>query len=179
PRAAPAHRRGEAIGIFGLSAAIPMMLATAGGAALTLNGSFALVAALGAVPVATLVAAPWVNPTPLGSAEATGIGPVGLLRLLLPSGVLFVVTVAGGGLVTIVPLAGLGSGGAAAALLVYGGAGMVVRWRIGHLTDRIGHRMVYLVLLAAGVAGLALAAHGLLTGTTATLYAGAAAFGAT
>lgn len=179
PRAAPAQRRGEAIGIFGLSAAIPMMLATAGGAALTLNGSFGLVAALGAVPVVALLATRWVSPDPLGSASASGTGGRGLLRLLLPSGVLFVVTVAGGGLVTIVPLAGLGSAGAAVALLVYGGVGMLIRWRIGHLTDRIGHRLVYLVLLAVGVAGLALAAHGLFTGTAATLYAGAAAFGAT
>ncbi|WP_147918850.1 MFS transporter [Ruania zhangjianzhongii] len=179
PRAAPPQRRGEAIGIFGLSAAIPMMVATAGGAALTLNGSFPLVAALGAIPVATLLAAPWVNPTPLGSVDDTAIRPAGLVRLLLPSGVLFVVTVAGGGLVTILPLAGLGSAGAAAALVVYGAVGMLIRWRIGYLTDRIGHRVVYLVLLGVGVAGLALAAHGLLTQNAATLYVGAGAFGAT
>ncbi|WP_165962705.1 MFS transporter [Occultella glacieicola] len=180
PRAAPVHRRGEAIGIFGLAAAIPMMLGIAGGAALTLGGAFVVVAALGFVPVLALFAARSVSTVPLGGPKdgATSWRRV-LLPLLMPAAVLLAVTAAGGGLVTILPLQLPAGSTAGAALLLYGAVGMVARWRIGHLTDRIGHRGLYPLLLAAGVVGLLLAAHGLANDAVGTLMVGAALFGLT
>ncbi|WP_163544856.1 MFS transporter [Occultella kanbiaonis] len=180
PRAAPAHRRGEAIGIFGLAAAVPMMLGIAGGAALTLGGSFPVVATLGFVPVVALVAAHPVSRTPLGGpGNGSGSWRRVLLPLLIPAAVLLTVTAAGGGLVTILPLQLPAGATAGTALLLYGAVGMVARWRIGHLTDRIGHRALYPLLLVVGVAGLILTAHGLAGGTVATLMVGAALFGLT
>src|SRR5699024_6995062 len=59
--AAPAGRQGEAIGVFGLAAAIPTMIGAAVGAGLTLSGNFVWVCVIGATPLLGLLAAPGVT----------------------------------------------------------------------------------------------------------------------
>lgn len=173
PRAAPADRQGEAIGIFGLSAAIPMMIGIAGGASLTIDGNFAVVAWLGALPLVALGVARWVDPARPGPAPALARGVI--RRLLLPAGLLLAVTTAGGGIVTVLPLR-LGDQTAAIALICFGATGMIVRWRIGAVTDRVGHRVALPGLIAAGVIGLVVVAAGL-SSSVALLYLGAGLFG--
>lgn len=175
PRAAPPERRGEAIGIFGLSAAVPMMVGISGGAALTLGGSFAAVALLGALPVLALVVARGVPAEVAGVAGSTAISRV-LSMLALPAGLLLVTTAAGGGLVTLLPLQRPDGAVAAAALLAFGAVGMMARWRVGPVLDRVGPRLVLPVLVACGVAGLVVVGVGLAS-SAAVLVGGAALFG--
>ncbi|MFE6970425.1 MFS transporter [Isoptericola sp. NPDC057653] len=175
PRAAPPERRGEAIGLFGLSAAVPMMVGISGGAALTLGGSFAAVAVLGALPVVALVVAPGVPAEVVGASGSTAISRV-LRTLALPAGLLLVTTAAGGGLVTLLPLQRPDGSVAAAALLAFGAVGMVARWRVGPVLDRVGPRVVLPGLVGCGVGGLVVVAAGL-AGPAGVLVAGAALFG--
>jgi len=159
PRAAPAERRGEAIGIFGLSAAIPMMLGISGGAALVLDGSFTAVAILGALPVLALLALPYVSAEDVAQApRATVSLPTAALRLLYPAGLLLAVTAVGGGLVTLLPLQRPTGAVAALALLVFGAVGMVARWQVGAVLDRVGNRLVLPALITSGALGAAVVA---------------------
>ncbi|WP_324651727.1 MFS transporter [Georgenia sp. H159] len=178
PQAAPRERQGEAIGIYGLAAAVPNMFAVSLGAALTLSGSFVWVAGLAAVPVLALLGCGGVT----AGRQQTEPGllrrlPGVVRRLLLPSTLLFLVTLSGGGLVTVLPLELPEGSVAALTLLLFGATGTVARWRVGRVTDRIGHRVVEPVLTTLGVLGLGLLAVGLHTGSTAALMVGAALFG--
>lgn len=178
PRAAPPERRGEAIGIFGLSAAIPMMVGISGGAALVLGGSFTVVALLGALPLLALLALPYVSAEDMGRApRATVTLPRAAWRLAFPAGLLLAVTAAGGGLVTLLPLQRPTGAVAAIALLVFGAVGMVARWRIGAVLDRSGGGRALPVLLAAGVVGLVLAGLTLTGSATWLLMLGAGLLG--
>ncbi|WP_182113211.1 MULTISPECIES: MFS transporter [unclassified Actinotalea] len=183
PRAAPRERQGEAIGIYGLSAAIPNMVVVSATTALTLDGRFPVVAWFAAAPLLALVVRGLprdrVGAEP-GRRDGRGaLGPT-VRRLLLPTATLFLVTMCGGGLVTVLPLQRPDGPVAAVALLVYGATGALARWRVGHLTDRRGHRVVTPVLLVLGTAGLAAVALGLRdadVGGTASLVVGAGLFG--
>ncbi|GAB2612032.1 MFS transporter [Pseudactinotalea suaedae] len=178
PRAAPPERRGEAIGIFGLSAAIPMMVGISGGAALVLGGSFRVVAILGALPVLALVALPYVSAEDMGQApRATVSLPRAASRLLYPAGLLLAITAAGGGLVTLLPLQRPSGAVAALALLVFGAVGMVARWQVGAVLDRAGNRLVLPVLVAAGVLGLVVVALTLAATASWLLMVGAGLLG--
>ncbi|WP_066586808.1 MFS transporter [Cellulomonas timonensis] len=186
PRAAPRQRQGEAIGIYGLSAAIPNMLVVSAATALTLDGRFAVVAWLAAAPLLAPLVARGLPADRVGAGPGPGTGGQGSLvptlrRLLLPTVTLFLVTLCGGGLVTVLPLQRPDGAVVAVALLVYGATGTIARWRVGHVTDRHGHRLVTPLLLATGAAGLAAVALGLggggAGGATAALVAGAGLFG--
>ncbi|ACQ79940.1 major facilitator superfamily MFS_1 [Beutenbergia cavernae DSM 12333] len=176
PRAAPPERRGEAIGIFGLSAAIPMMVGISGGAALTLGGSFAVVAVLGALPVLALAVVSGLPAERAGAAGSTPLRRV-LRALALPALLLVVTTAAGGGLVTLLPLQRPEGSVAALALLAFGAVGMIARWRIGTVLDRFGPRLVLPVLVGCAAVGLVLLAVGLTTAGAGAVTAGAAVFG--
>ena len=178
PQASPAHRRGEAIGIYGLAAAIPNMFAVAAGAALTLSGNFTWVAVLAAIPAVGLLAAGRL-PTGTQPGEPGQLRrlPRVFRRLLLPSLLLFLVTMSGGGLMTILPLERPDGAVAATVLLLFGATGALARWQVGRFTDRVGHRVVQPALTVLAVVALALVAVGLSTGGTALLAVGAALFG--
>src|SRR5690606_15241577 len=143
PQASPAHRQGEAIGIYGLAAAIPNVFAVSLGAALTLSGHFTWVAVLATVPVIGLLAAGRLPAGTLpGEAGQLRRLPRVLRRLLLPSCLLFLVTMSGGGLMTILPLERPDGAVAAVVLLVFGVTGALARWQVGRVTDRVGHRVI-------------------------------------
>ena len=57
-RIVPPRRRGEAVGIYGLSIAVPNLIAVAGGVALVSAGHFTVVALIGAAPLLGLVVVP-------------------------------------------------------------------------------------------------------------------------
>ena len=177
-RAVPEARRGEALGVYGLALAVPTLAAVPGGVALTLAGHFPAVAWLAAVPLLGLLAVPaLVRAVPDVVTRSAGrpAGPAARASVG-PSLVLLVVTLAGAGLVTFLPIARPDGLVATAALLVFGVVGAVARWGGGVLADRVGSRVVLPPALLAGAAGLLTLSLGLEHDVAVLL--GAAAFGA-
>jgi predicted MFS family arabinose efflux permease len=164
-QAVPPERRGESIGIFGLGAAIPSLVAVPGGTALALAGYFPWVAVLAAGSLLGLAFVPGLvralgppppPPAPGGSRSAVAAAAG-------PSLVLLAVTLAGGGLVTFLPIERPDGSLAAVALLLFGVSTALCRWRAGVLVDRTGARVLLPATLASGVVGMLLVALGLAT----------------
>ena len=174
---APSERRGESIGLYGLAIAVPNLIAVPAGVALVLDGHTAVLSWLAAAPVLAL---------PLVAVLARAVrwqaGPgtssrAAVRAALAPSAVLFVVTLAGGGLVTFLPIERPDGVLATVALLVFGVTGALTRWRAGLLVDRVGTGRLLPSTLLLGAAGMAVVALGLGTGDAVVLL-GAALFGA-
>lgn len=175
---APPERRGESIGLYGLAIAVPNLVAIPAGVALVLAGHPGWVAWLAASPVLALPLLPrLVRAVPAGP-TATGRGSRRAARAAFaPSAVLLVVTLAGGALVTFLPIERPHGALATTALLVFGVTGALTRWRAGVLADRLGQRLLLPVAVLVGALGLGLVAAGLVLGA-ALVLAGAAVFGA-
>ena len=177
---APPDRRGESIGLYGLAIAVPNLVAVPAGVALVLDGHVGWLAWLSASPLLGVFLVPLLVRS-LGPQEVRG--PAGtrwaaVRAAVPPSVVLFVVTLAGGGLVTFLPIERPDGAVATAALLLFGVTGALSRWRAGLLADRLGSsRALLLATLAAGAVGMLLTAAGLVSGT-AWILLGAAVFGA-
>jgi MFS family permease len=180
-RVAPPERRGESIGLYGLAIAVPNLAFVPAGVALVLGGHAAWMAWLAAAPVLALPLVPGVvrgvRPEPR---SGTSSSRAAVRAALAPSGVLLVVTLAGGGLVTFLPIERPDGSVAAAALLVFGLSTAVCRWGAGVLADRFGARLLLPGTLTLGIGGMLLVALGLRTdgaGGVAAVLAGAAALG--
>jgi predicted MFS family arabinose efflux permease len=177
---APPDRRGESIGLYGLAIAVPNLIAVPAGVALVLDGHVGWLAWLSASPLLGVLLVPLLVRS-LGPQE--GRGPAGarwaaVRAASAPSVVLFVVTLAGGGLVTFLPIERPDGAVATASLLLFGVTGALSRWRAGLLADRMGSsRGLLLATLAAGAAGMLLVAVGL-GGGAGWILLGAAVFGA-
>jgi predicted MFS family arabinose efflux permease len=180
-RVAPPGRRGESIGLYGLAIAIPNLLAVPAGAALVLAGHVGWLSWLAAspllglflVPVLVRSVAPEAGPGPAGTRRAA------VLAALAPSVVLFVVTLAGGGVVTFLPIERPDGVLATVALLLFGVTGAVTRWRSGMLADRIGGTWLLPLALVVAAVGLVLVALGLAAGAVWVLIARAGEGGTT
>ncbi len=151
-RIVPISRRGEAIGIYGLAIAIPTLLATSGGVALVAAGQFPLVAILGAAPLLSVPFAPALARA--GAAGSDDRPPAGGRRgrdpaasmarrtaglaAIPPALVLLMVTLAGGGFLTYLPIARPDGALATIGLFVWGVTGALSRWRAGLIADRSG-----------------------------------------
>ncbi len=157
-------RRGEAVGVYGLAVAAPMIVLMPAGVAIAESIGYGWVFAIAALP---LVGFPWalslgrrVDRTPSASASAGDeiephITDRDTVRLVLrPTVVLFAVTMAGGALMTFAPQLGLGGGWAAAALFAMSLASALARWRVGLLADRHGPERFVAPLLLLAAAGL-------------------------
>ncbi|WP_406830484.1 MFS transporter [Pedococcus sp. KACC 23699] len=178
----PAHRRGAAIGAYGLAVAVPNLLLLPLSVAIADRWGFAWVFALGALP---LVA------TPFAFAVARALGPLdrvaeraprldraGVVAIARPTGMLFAVTMAGGGLLTFAPQIVRSGTGSALVLLVLGVGTAGCRWGAGHLSDRYGAQRFLAPLLLVGALGLATCAWGASRGgDLGLLVAGAALVG--
>ncbi|MGY2082968.1 MFS transporter [Blastococcus sp. SYSU DS0539] len=178
-RVAPLERRGESIGLYGLAIALPNMAAVPAGVALVLAGHVGWLSWLAASPVLGLFFLPLLLRSVDTREER---GPAGNARAavraaLAPSLVLLVVTTAGGGFLTFLPIERPDGQVATVALLLWGLAGAVTRWRIGLLADRLGARLLLPLSLLVGAAGLAVAGVGLWWGP-AWVLVGATLFGA-
>ncbi|MCW2534050.1 MAG: Arabinose efflux permease family protein [Blastococcus sp.] len=175
---APPERRGESIGLYGLAIAIPNLVAVPAGVALVLNGHVGWLSWLAAspllgvplVPLLMRSVAPQARPGP-------ATGRTAMRAALAPSLVLFVVTLAGGGLVTFLPIERPDGVLATAALLLFGVTGAVTRWRAGLLADRLGSRLLMPLALVVAAVGLVLVGVGLWSAGVWVLV-GAAVFGA-
>ena len=162
-QAVPADRRGESIGIYGLAISVPTLAAVPGGTALTLAGYFPEVAVLAASPVLGLMFLPGLSRQLRrpDEPEQRTTSRTAVRAAITPSLVLLVVTLAGGGLVTFLPIERPDGSIAAVALLLFGISTALFRWGAGVLVDRVGAGVLLPVTLAGGVAGMLLVALGL------------------
>ncbi|MFI5711749.1 MFS transporter [Kribbella sp. NPDC051620] len=174
---APAHRRGEALGTYGVVVGLPAVIGLPLGVYLTnLIGYDALFVLAAVASLAGLAMVPGVASRSTGGTEQH-VQVLGGLRgsgLLMPTCVFASVTVAAGISVTFLPL---GSGNhlvVAIALLVQAIAAPGARWLSGRLGDRIGPAR----LLPPAIALAALGAGSLVfIGNPAAVITGAALFG--
>lgn len=166
----PVHRRGAAIGAYGLAVAVPNLLLLPASVVLADRWGFGWVFALGALPV---LAAPFafavaraLGPLDRVAERAPRLDRVSAVAVARPTAVLFAVTMAGGGLLTFTPqIVGSGSGAASAVVLLVLGVGTALcRWGAGHLSDRYGAQRFLAPLLLVGAVGLATCAWGALRG---------------
>jgi MFS family permease len=177
-RVAPPERRGESIGLYGLAIAVPNLVFVPAGVALVLDGHAGWMAWLAASPVLALPLVPAVVRGARADPPAGRSSSRAAVRAALaPSAVLLVVTLAGGGLVTFLPIERPDGVLATATLLVFGITAALGRWRAGVLADRTGTRLLLPLALLGSAAGLAAVALGLGAGAGWVL-AGAAVFGA-
>src|SRR3954451_22320253 len=176
---APIERRGESIGIYGLAIAVPNLVAVPAGVALVLAGHADVMAWLAASPLLGILLVPVLARAIAGRAagDVAGSGRAAVLAALAPSVVLFAVTLAGGGVVTFLPIERPDGALATTALLLFGATGAVSRWRAGMLADRLGIRLLLPLAVVLAATGLVAVAAGLVAGD-AWVLVGAAVFGA-
>ena len=178
-RVASQARRGESIGIYGLAIAVPNLIAVPGGVALVLDGHIGWLSWLAASPVLGILLVPRLLRSVAAEPPAgpAGSGRAAARAALTPSAVLFVVTLAGGGLVTFLPIERPDGVLATVALLLFGVTTALSRWRAGLLADRLGSRLLLPLAVVLTAAGLVGCAAGLVAGD-AWVLVGAAVFGA-
>lgn len=184
----PPARRGEAIGIYGLAVAAPMVVLMPTSVAVADRFGYGWVFAVASLP---LLGVPWgfslgrlVDRIPSASlpltdeADQPHLTDLETVRTVLrPTVVLFVVTMAGGAVMTFAPQLGFDGLVAAAALLVLGLSSALARWLIGSVADRRGAEGFVVPMLLACAAGIALCALALANQQPWLLLAGALALG--
>lgn len=176
----PAAQRGRGAARYGLAVGLASLGALPAGVWVAGQLGYGVVFAVaGALPVLGAGAALGVRVP--GAAGVDGAKRPVLRGLLGPWLVMVSASLAGGGLVTFVPLVMAGAAGASSVgLLAYGAAGIGSRWAAGALGDRAGRAVLLVagVLLAvAGMLAIALAAAGG-PGDLGLAVAGSALFGA-
>jgi Major Facilitator Superfamily len=199
---APPGRHGDMAGLYGLGAAIPNVALVPLSVLLLHDVGFWPVAVLAALPVLGALFAiggGWrrtgAGPRGLGAAGADGAAGAGsagpgadgaagpgmtavtaVRRSLAPAAVLCALTVAGGAIVTILPIARSGFV-ATAGLAVFGATAAVARWRAGVGVRRHGVSVLLVSACVIAMAGLLALAAGLSGGSAAAVLAGCAVAG--
>ena len=159
----PAERRGEGIGLAGVVACVPAIVALPSGVWLAQNAGYAVVIAITAISaLAPLAAVPWLaDPAASGEAETAPAGLLGSLRsggMLRPGLVFAATTVSAGVVASFLPLAaGVSAGVATVGLFAQALTATASRWWAGRHGDRHGHAGLLipgLLIAAAGMASL-------------------------
>ena len=159
----PAERRGEGIGLAGVVACVPAIVALPSGVWLAQNTGYAVVIAITAISaLAPLAATPWLaDPAASGEAGTAPAGLLGSLRsggMLRPGLVFAATTVSAGVVVSFLPLAaGVSAGVATVGLFAQALTATASRWWAGRHGDRHGHAGLLipgLLIAAAGMASL-------------------------
>jgi MFS family permease len=162
----PAERRGEGIGLAGVVACVPAIVALPSGVWLAQNTGYVVVIAITAISaLAPLAATPWLaNPAEAGHAEAgqADTAPAGLLGslrsggMLRPGLVFAATTVAAGVVASFLPLAaGVSAGVATLGLFAQAVTATASRWWAGRRGDRHGHAGLLIPGLLTAAAGMA------------------------
>ncbi|WP_273842759.1 MFS transporter [Rubrobacter calidifluminis] len=161
---APEDRRGEAIGILGISITIPTIFCNSLGLWLVHHAGYAVTFVIGgAAPLAGLFAAAGIGAPPPGRDDSGGFleglrrGPLlGILLLFTAS------TMALGVFFTFLPLHNPGSGvySATGALLAEGASSTLARWWAGRFGDRHDPRAPLVPGMLAGAIGMVLMTSG-------------------
>lgn len=179
----PAHRRGAAIGAYGLSVAVPNLLLLPASVPVVEHWGFGPVFWLAALPVLGVPAAIRLARV-LGEVEGrrppvdevTSVDWRTAGRIARPTLVLFTVTMAGGALFTFAPQL-TDAGTATLVLLVVGVTAALSRWLVGSLADRWGARRFLAPVLAGAGAAMAACAWAVRHEQNPVLIAAATAFG--
>ena len=159
----PAERRGEGIGLAGVVACVPAIVALPSGVWLAQNTGYAVVIAITAISaLAPLAATPWLaDPAASGEAGTAPAGLLGSLRsggMLRPGLVFAATTVSAGVVASFLPLAaGVSAGVATVGLFAQALTATASRWWAGRHGDRHGHAGLLipgLLIAAAGMASL-------------------------
>ena len=162
----PAERRGEGIGLAGVVACVPAIVALPSGVWLAQNTGYVVVIAITAISaLAPLAATPWLADPAGQQAEARAdTAPAGLLGslrtggMLRPGLVFAATTVAAGVVASFLPLAaGVSAGVATLGLFAQAVTATASRWWAGRRGDRHGHAGLLipgLLIAAAGMASL-------------------------
>lgn len=182
---APPDRHGESVGIYGLALAIPNLLAVPAGVALMQAGLFSWAAVLAGAPVLAIPLALGLGSTRTAATVADGHHASGLraavLAVLSPATALLAVTVAAGGVFTVLPIERPSGQLATVALLVLGLTTAVGRWRAGRVSDRVTGPWLLPASVLVSVLGTGLLAFGLLlhdsAGAVTLVLVAAAVFG--
>ena len=165
-KALPPERRGEGIGLAGVVACVPAIVALPSGVWLAENTGYAVVIAMTAVSaLAPLVAIPWLadpadRQTEADSGAAQSASLLTSLRSggqLRPSLVFAATTVSAGVVAAFLSLAvGVSGGVAALGLFAQAVASTVGRWWAGRHGDRHGHAGLLVPGLLTAAAGMAI-----------------------
>jgi MFS family permease len=163
----PAERRGEGIGLAGVVACVPAIVALPSGVWLARNTGYVVVIAITAISaLAPLAATPWLADPASQQAEAgpANDSPNGLMSslrsggMLRPGLVFAATTVAAGVVASFLPLAaGVSAGVATLGLFAQAVTATASRWWAGRRGDRHGHAGLLipgLLIAAAGMASL-------------------------
>jgi len=158
----PPERRGEGIGLAGVVACVPAIVALPSGVWLAQNTGYAVVIAITAVSaLAPLAAVPWLGGPADRQAEAAPAGLLASLRSagqLRPAVIFAATTVSAGVVASFLPLAaGVSAGVAALGLFAQAVTATASRWRAGRRGDRHGHARLLipgLLIAAAGMTSL-------------------------
>jgi MFS family permease len=182
--ALPPERRGEGIGLAGVVACVPAIVALPSGVWLTENLGYPVVVVMTAVSaLAPLAAIPWLaGPADRRTDAAPGPAPsAGLLASLRSGGqlrlslVFAATTVSAGVVAAFLPLTvGVSGSVAALGLLVQAAASTVSRWWAGRRGDRHGHGGLLVPGLLTAAAGMTVL---IWVAAPAALIAGMALFG--
>jgi MFS family permease len=160
--ALPPERRGEGIGLAGVVACVPAIVALPSGVWLTENLGYGVVVVMTAVSaLAPLAAIPWLA-DPADRRPEAGPAPSGGLLASLRSGgqlrpslAFAATTVSAGVVAAFLPLtAGVSGSVAALGLLVQAAASTVSRWWAGRNGDRHGHGRLLVPGLLTAAAGM-------------------------
>lgn len=165
----PAERRGEGIGLAGVVACVPAIVALPSGVWLAQNTGYVVVIAITAISaLAPLAATPWLaDPARQagtgraegGQADTAPIGLLGSLRsggMLRPGLVFAATTVAAGVVASFLPLAaGVSAGVATLGLFAQAATATASRWWAGRRGDRHGHAGLLIPGLLTAAAGMA------------------------
>jgi MFS family permease len=161
----PAERRGEGIGLAGVVACVPAIVALPSGVWLAQNTGYAVVIAITAISaLAPLAATPWLadpasQQAEAGPADDSPNGLLGSLRsggMLRPGLVFAATTVAAGVVASFLPLAaGVSAGVATLGLFAQALTATASRWWAGRRGDRHGHAGLLIPGLLTAAAGMA------------------------
>ncbi len=180
----PAHRRGAAIGVYGLAVAVPNLLLLPGSVPIVDRWGFGPIFWIAALPVLGLPAALRLaqvlrhsdRAQPERSNDGSPVSLRGLSGIVPPTVVLFSVTMAGGALLTFAPQL-TGAGTATLVLLTMGAAAALSRWLIGALADRLGAWPFIAPVLSCAAASMAVCAWAVARDQSVVLVAAATVLG--
>lgn len=179
---APPGRHGELAGLYGLAVAIPNVVMVPLGVLLLHAVGFWPIAAIAGLPVlgSTLaVGGGWRRPV---ASEPTpemrrGATRRAVISALPPGAVLCAITIAGGAVVTILPIVRSGPV-ATVGLLMFGAVAALARWQAGVQVDRRRQPGLLAGACALAIAGLLALASGLSGRSDAAVLAACAVLGA-
>jgi predicted MFS family arabinose efflux permease len=163
----PLARRGEAVGVYGLGVAVPNLVILPASVAVAEGPGFGWAFALGAVsllgipaaaPLGRALRARRENEEHRGALRRASVPLPVLGRVALPTVVLFVVTLSGGGIMTFLPQVAPSPSLSSWGLLTIGAVAAGSRWWVGRVGDRRGADRLMAPLLLLTAAGLLLTA---------------------